>query len=123
MRPVVECRASREMSSGRDRWSDECDKWPLGSVLSVPSLSSCYISPVCVVWRLSGEGGMICVCGQSVEDQGRTTDDWTVLTSSDTFPDVYTFSLRIPNTALRVEIPVDVDFPDSGGVADYSGHR
>jgi len=68
----------------------------------VSSLSSCHISPVGVVWWLTGGGGMM---------------------SSDALPDVYAFSLRIPNTALCVEIPEDVNFPDSGGVADYGGHR
>jgi len=50
-------------------------------------------------------------------------DDRSGLTSSNAFPYIYAFSLGIPNTTLGVEIPVNVNFPDPGGVADYSGHR
>ena len=60
---------------------------------------------------------------QRVVDQEKAADDWVGLTSSDTFPDVYTFSLRIPNATLCVEIPVNVGFPNSRCVADYGGHR
>lgn len=66
---------------------------------------------------------MICGGEQRVEDQERVVDDWIGLTSSNTFPDVNTFPLRIPNTTLCVEIPVNVNFPDSCGVADYGRHR
>jgi len=60
---------------------------------------------------------------QRVEDQEKATDDRLRLTSSDAFPDVYAFSLRIPNATLCVEIPVNVDFPNPCGVADYGRHR
>ena len=60
---------------------------------------------------------------QSDEDQEKGTDDWLGLTGSNAFPDIYPLSLLIPYTALCVEIPVNVNFPDSCGVADYSRHR
>ena len=60
---------------------------------------------------------------QRVVDQEKASDDWMGLTSSYAFPDVYAFSFRIPNTTLCVEIPVNVNFPNSRCVADYGGHR
>jgi len=66
---------------------------------------------------------MICSGRQRVVDQEKAADDWLGLTSSDTFPDVYTFSLRIPNATLCIEIPVNFGFPNPGSVADYGRHR
>ena len=60
---------------------------------------------------------------QSDEDWEKEREDWLGLTGSNAFPDIYPFSLLIPYTALRVEIPVNVNFPNSCGVADYSRHR
>jgi len=92
-------------------------------MLGLKGLSSSHISPVGVVWRLSGVRGMVWGGRRSDEDQGKATGDWLGLTGSDAFPDVYPFSLLIPYTALCVEIPVDVNFPNPCGVADYSRHR
>jgi hypothetical protein len=52
--PVVKFRASRKMSSERDRWSGRCDERPLENMLGVKGLSSSHISPVGTVWWLSG---------------------------------------------------------------------
>jgi len=65
-------------------------------------LSSSHIFPVGGVWWLGGSGGMM---------------------GSNAFPDIYAFPLLIPDTALRMEIPVNVDLPDPCGVADRGGHR
>ena len=60
---------------------------------------------------------------QSNENQEMTTDDWLEPTGSNAFPDIYAFSLRIPDATLCVEIPVNVDLPDACGITDNSGHR
>lgn len=44
------------------------------------------------------------------------------LTSSYTFPDVDAFALRVPYAALRAQRPVNVELPDTGSVADKTGH-
>ena len=61
--------------------------------------------------------------GEAMRIQEKWTDDRLELTGSDAFPDIYAFPLLIPDTALRVEIPVNVNFPDPCGVADCRGHR
>jgi len=43
--------------------------------------------------------------------------------SSDTFPDVYSTTLWVPYTALGEQGPGNIQFPNSGGIADdCSGH-
>lgn len=119
----MKIRASREMGSERDHWSGKCDEWPLENTQRVKGLSSGHISPVGVVWWLSGVRGIICSGRQSDEDQEKATDDRSGLTSSNAFPDIHPFSLLIPYAALCVEIPVNVNFPNPCSVADNSGHR
>jgi hypothetical protein len=124
VRPVVGFRESREMRSERDRWGVECGGWPVESALEAKGLSSGHISPVCVVRWLSGGGGVIYIGGRSDENHGeRLPMTGGGLTSSNALPDIDAFSFWIPNATLCVEIPVDVDLPDPGSVADYGGHR
>ena len=57
---VAGSRAQRETSSEHDGWGARCEEWPpVWHAPGVKGLSSCYISPVCTVWWLGGEGGMI----------------------------------------------------------------
>lgn len=102
MRLVVEFHGSRFWMNGeRGRWSEGADGWPLQNTLWMKGLSSGHVSPVCTVGWLSGGGGMM---------------------GSNAFPNVYAFSFWIPYTALCVEIPMDVNFPDAGSVADDGWH-
>jgi len=59
------------------------------------------VSPVGRVWRLTAWGGVV---------------------RSDTLPNVNALALRIPDPALRVQGPVDVELPDASCVADETGH-
>lgn len=45
-----------------------------------------------------------------------------VLTRSDALPYIHTLPLNIPHSALRVQRPVYINFPNARGVADESGH-
>jgi len=124
MRLVVEFHGSRFWMNGeRDRWSESPDGWPLQNTLWMKGLSSGHVSPVCTVGWLSGGSGMIYI-GRRESNEDRTTSsgNWLGLTGSNAFPNVYAFSFWIPYTALCVEIPMDVNFPDAGSVADDGWH-
>lgn len=41
---------------------------------------------------------------------------------TDAFPDVNALALWIPNPALGVQSPIDVQLPDASGIADQAGH-
>lgn len=57
------------------------------------------------------------------ENDEEETDGWLGLTRSNALPDVYAFSLGIPDATLGVEFPVNVIFPDPCGIADNGpGH-
>jgi len=43
-------------------------------------------------------------------------------TGTNTFPDINTSSFRVPNAALREQIPVDVELPDTRSIADDGRH-
>ena len=60
---------------------------------------------------------------RSVQHPRIFSDDQWVLTSSDTLPYVDPLLFGIPDAALCVHRPVEVDFPDAGHVVDKTGHR
>lgn len=61
MMPLVKVGVSRENGQRtRPLGRGGCDEWPLENALEVEGLSSSNVSPVGVVWWLSGRGGMIC---------------------------------------------------------------
>ena len=43
-------------------------------------------------------------------------------TGSDALPDIDTFGLGVPDSALRAYGPEDVELPDAGSVADQTRH-
>lgn len=79
-----------------------------------------------VEWERDTGDGPVCWMWSRLWIWGQVggMEDWKKgPTVTDALPDINTSTPRIPDAALTVERPVDVDLPYSGGVADdCAGH-
>jgi len=64
-------------------------------------LSPRYVAPVRAVWWLCSRRGLV---------------------GTDAFPNINASSFRVPDAALREQIPVDVELPDTRCIADDGRH-
>jgi hypothetical protein len=56
------------------------------------------------------------------ERGARRAKRWCRRTSTDAFPNINASSFRVPDAALREQIPVDVELPDTRCIADDGRH-